>query len=240
MKSIQYFILSLLLFTGIFSCKDDNYSAPAETFKGSIVDATTKEPFQTAVGTTGVRIRMMEYSWSDNPQPYDMYCMMDGRFNNTKVFKGNYGIKPEGAFVPFAEERIDIKGTVEKNYEVAPFLRVTWVGEPVINANGTATVQVKITRGNSDPGYQQALKEVWLFVSETQYVGDFSYSNNYSTQLINSTLPVLDQTVTITTKSAFPAYSRKYFLRVGARIDKQVNSINVYNYTTVKEITTNL
>lgn len=79
-------------------------------------------------------------------------------------------------------------------------------------------------------------------------MGDFSYSPNYSTKLISSTLPTLDETVTIVTgwpggigtgsQRTFPAYSRKYFLRVGARINKQVNSTNVYNYTTVKEITT--
>jgi hypothetical protein len=237
MKNIKYFALWLLLLAGIVSCKDDNYLAPAETFKGSIVDATTKEPFQTAIGATGVRITMMEYSWSATPTPYYMYCMMDGTFNNTAIFKANYGIKPEGAFVPLAEEKMDIKGTVTKNYEVAPFLRVTWVGEPVVNANGTATVQVKISRGNSDPGYQQALTEVWLYVSETQYVGDFSYSPNYSAQLIAATLPALDATVSITTKGTFPTYSRKYFLRVAARINKQVNSVNVYNYSTIKSIT---
>jgi hypothetical protein len=91
------------------------------------------------------------------------------------------------------------------------------------------------------------LKEVWLFVSETSYVGDFSYSTNYSTKLV--TLPAFDTTVSINTgwpsgvgtgtQRSFPAYQRKYFLRVGARIDKQVNSTNVYNYTTIKEITTN-
>lgn len=248
MKSIKYFALSLFLFACIVSCKDDNYDAPAETFKGTIIDAGTKVPFQTAIGNTGIRITMMEKSWSDNPTPYYMYCMMDGEFNNTKIFNGTYGVKPEGAFVPLQEEDIDIKGTVEKQYEVEPFLRVDWVGEPVMNADGIATVQVKITRGTSDPAYQQALIEAWLFVSETQYVGDFSYSPNYSTKLISSTLPTLDETVTIVTgwpggigtgsQRTFPAYSRKYFLRVGARINKQVNSTNVYNYTTVKEITT--
>ena len=248
MKNIKYFALSLFLLAGLASCEDDNYDAPSETFRGSVVDAATKEPFQTAIGNTGVRISMMEYSWSDNPTPYYMYCMPDGRFNNTKIFEGRYGIKPEGAFVPLQEETIDIKGTVEKNYEVEPFLRIAWVGEPVLNANGTATIQVKVSRGTANPSYQQPLKEAWLFVSETQYVGDFSYSTNYSTKLSGSTLPTLDQTVTITTgwpsgigtgsQRTFPAYSRKYFLRVGARTDIQVNSTNVYNYTTVKEITT--
>jgi hypothetical protein len=248
MKIIKYFALSLLLCAGFVSCEDDNYDAPAETFKGSLVDAVTKAPYQTAIGGTGVRISMKEYSWSDNPTPYYMYCMMNGEFSNTKIFQGKYGIKLEGAFVPLQEETIDIKGTVEKRYEVEPFLRIEWVGEPVLNANGTATIQVKITRGTTNAAYQQALKEAWLFVSENQYVGDFNYSTNYSTKLTGTTLPKLDEVVTITTgwpggvgtgtQRTFPAYARKYFLRFAARTDIQVNSTNVYNYTTTKEITT--
>lgn len=249
MKSIKHIALSLLVVAGMASCgEDDNYPAPAETFKGSIIDAETGEPFQTAIGNTGVRIKLMEYSWSDNPTPYYMNAMMDGKFNNTKIFKGEYGVTPEGAFVALPEETFVIAGTVEKNYAVDPFLRVEIVGEPVVNNNGTATIQVKIERGTDHPDYQQALAEVWLFVSETQYVGDFSYSPNYSTRLTGATLPVLGETVSITTgwpsgvgsgtQRVFPDYSRKYFLRVGARINKQVNATNVYNYSTIKEITT--
>jgi hypothetical protein len=248
MMKLIYYAITLLLLTGVTACGDDNYEFPAETFRGTIVDAETGEPFQTAVGNTGVRIKMMEYSWSENPTPYYMHCMMDGVFNNTKVFRGQYGVLPEGAFVPLEEEIIDISGVVEKQYEVDPFLRVKWVGEPTLNADGTASVRVTIERGTADPDYQQNLVEAWLFVSEVQYVGDFSYSTNYSTKLTGATLPVLGETTTITTgwpggigvgsQRKFPDYARKYFLRVGARINKQVNSTNVYNYSTIKEITT--
>lgn len=243
MKSIKYIVLSFLLVAGIASCSDeDNYPAPAETFRGSIVDAETGEPFQTDIyntlGASGVRIKMMEYSWSETPTPYYMYTMMDGKFNNTKIFKGEYGVTPEGAFVALPEERIQISGTVEKNYAVEPLLRVEWVGEPVVNGDGTATVQARITRGTTHPDYQQPLTEVWLFVSEVQYVGFVSYSN-YSTKLTGATLPALGATVSITTQQKFPGYSRKYFLRVGARTSKQAFSTNVFNYSTIKEITTN-
>src|SRR5690606_34195477 len=108
-----------------------------------------------------------------------------------------------------------------RTYEVEPFLRVEWVGEPVINPDGTATIQARIERGTSHPDYQQALTEVWLFVSETQYVGDFSYSTNFSTKLSGGTLPVLGETISITTgwpggigtgaQRQFPDFSRKYF-----------------------------
>lgn len=255
MKSIKYIVWSLLVMAVIASCGgEDNYPAPAETFKGSIVDKETGDPLQTDISTfsggSGVRIRMMEYSWSDTPQPYDMYTEMDGAFNNTKIFKGTYGVTVEGPFVSIPADTFEIAGTVEKNYQVEPFLRVEWVGEPVLNDDGTATVQVKISRGTANPGYQQALTEVWVYVSETQYVGAFSYSPVYSTQLIGGNLPALDATFTINTgwgtnlgkanikQNLFPTYARKYFLRVGARINKQAIGTNVFNYTTVKEITT--
>ena len=45
-------------------------------------------------------------------------------------------------FVPLDEEIIDIKGTVEKTYEIEPLLRVKWVGEPQVNADGTVEVKV--------------------------------------------------------------------------------------------------
>lgn len=247
MKNFRYFVFLFLALPALISCETDNYDFPAETFRGSFIDAGTNEPFQTAIGNTGIRIAMMEYSWRENPIPYYMNCMMDGKFNNSKIFKGRYGVKPEGAFVPLEEEIIDIKGIVEKNFEVEPLLRVEWIEEPVINADGIATVKVKITRGTSNPEYQQPLAEVWLFVSETQYVGDFSYSSNYSTKLIGSTLPSLDKIVTISTgwpsgigtgsQRSFPSYSRKYFLRVGARTTKSFSGVNRYNYSTIKEIT---
>lgn len=248
MKNIKYLAFIIMLMVGLASCEDDNYAYPSETFRGSFVDAETKEPFQTAIGNSGIRFRMMEYSWSDNPTPFYFNCMMDGTFNNTKIFKGRYGVKPEGAFVPLEEEIFEISGTVEKNYEVEPFLRVEWVGEPVLNNDGTATVNVRISRGTTNPSYQQPLQEVWLFVSEIQYTGDFSYSPVYSTHLTGAQLPVLGEVVSITTgwpggigvgsQRSFPDYSRKFFLRVGARTNIQVNSTNVYNYTTIKEVTT--
>ena len=88
MKKFIY-LISCLALLGV-SCSKDNYSEPEETFRGKFVDKETGEPFQTAIGNTGIRIRMMEYSWSDNPQPYDFYAKQDGTFQNTKVFAGEY------------------------------------------------------------------------------------------------------------------------------------------------------
>lgn len=247
MRNILYAILSLLIFSGITSCGDDNYSGPKETFRGKFIDKGTGQPFQTAIGNTGIRIRMMEYSWSDTPQPYDFNCKMDGTFNNDKIFWGEYGITPSGAFVPLPEERITISGVVEKTYEVDPLLRVEWVGEPVVNPDRTVTFQVKVTYGNNDPTYMKPLEEGWLYVSETNYVGDFSHSTNYSVKRTPAemgaagvVLGTNGTTFTVTTANAskpFPDYSRKYFFRFGARTQVTFDATNRYNYTEVKEIT---
>lgn len=248
MKKFIY-LISCLALLGV-SCSKDNYDEPQETFRGKFIDKQTGEPFQTAIGNTGIRIRMMEYSWSDNPQPYDFYVKQDGTFQNTKIFAGEYGITPSGAFVPLEEKRLKIRGTVEKVYEVEPLLRVEWVGEPVVNSDGTVDVKVKVTRGTDNPDYQQPLAEAWLFVSETNYVGDFSYSPNYSTRIASGAIESVefDKVYTIRTGqpggynpdgpfTPLPNYERKWFLRFGARTTMQFDGTNRYNYTTVKEIT---
>ena len=237
MNNIKYIILALLAMVCVVSCSKDNYAAPAETFTGAFVEKGTGKPFQTAIGNTGIRIRMMEYSWSDNPIPYDTYAKQDGTFNNTKIFKGDYGITPEGAFVALPEEKISISGVVNKTYEVEPLLKVEWIGNPVVNADRTVTVKVKITRGTDNADYQQPLEKAWLFISETDYVGDFSYSPNFSLNLAANQIS-LDQELTFTTKKAFPEYSRKYFLRFGAKTTKNFSNVERYNYTPIVEIST--
>ncbi len=246
MKNVLYIMLSLFIFFGATSCEDDNYPEPKETFTGKFIDKGTGKPFQTAIGNTGVRIRMMEYSWSDTPQPYDFNCMMDGTFNNEKIFKGEYGITPSGAFVPLVEERITISGKVVKTYEVEPILRVEWVGEPIAKAD-SVEFRVKITYGTDNATYKKALVEGWLFINETNYVGDFSYNPNYSVNCTPAAMGVTASqilgasgtTFTVKTKKSpkFPDYSRKYFFRFGARTSVTFDATNRYNYTDIKEIT---
>ena len=148
-KYIYLLLFSLPLLAA--SCSKDNYDEPQETFRGKFIDKQTGEPFQTAIGNTGIRIRMMEYSWSDNPQPYDMNVKMDGTFNNTKVFKGEYGITPSGAFAAeFAEG-----GTVLAAGEVRAFL-VT------LSAEGQSTAQYFV-QGHSFVLPQAAEKQGYTF-----------------------------------------------------------------------------
>lgn len=257
MKKIRDYFWTLAAIFIFTSCGNDNYDAPAETFQGAFIDKDTNEPIQTAASTAiehgGIRIRLMEYSWSDNPVPYDFFAKRDGTFNNTKIFKGTYGIIPEGPFVPLPEEIIDLEGVVKKNYFVEPLLRVQWVGEPVLKDDGTFEVQVKITRGTDNPDYQQPLEEAWLFVSQIDYVSNApgAYSTKLSTNLTQADLRNYTLGDILTIRTGYPngwnggtgdpqkidgSYKRPYFLRFGARTSKSFSSIKRYNFTDVKEV----
>ena len=92
---------------------------------------------------------------------------------------------------------------------------------------------MKITRGTTNPEYQQPIEEVWLFVSETNYVGDFSFSNRFSTQLVGGAVSdIFDKEITIRTKGQFPEYSRNPFgTAEDILITKNVHRRNVHIYT---------
>ncbi|MDR3219468.1 MAG: DUF3823 domain-containing protein [Dysgonamonadaceae bacterium] len=250
MKTIKQIILVVLLMSGFTSCFEiDNYDEPKETLQGKIVAKNTGAPIQTQTGSEGIRIKILEYSWSDNPTPYYFNCIQDGTFNNTKIFKGNYNIEPLGAFVPLLikdasgaivkdeTKTVDINGTTKLTFEVEPFLNIEWVGEPVKNANGTVTAQVKVTRGTDHQDYQKNLTDIYLFVSNNSYAGNNNYISNYSTKETysgNAGNSVLGATVSITTK-ALPT-DRVFFLRVGARIDVMTDGIQRYNYSTIQSV----
>ncbi|WP_158280845.1 DUF3823 domain-containing protein [Pararcticibacter amylolyticus] len=238
------YCLLLCLSCTVFSCsKLDNYDAPAETLKGKIIDKATKAPVQTEPGDKGIRLKLLELSWSDNPTPYYFTCMQDGSFNNTRIFKGTYNVEPQGPFVPLVRkdasgntiadgsQTLEIKGTADMTFEVEPFLNVEWVGEPVLNQNGSITVQVRVTRGTANPDFQQDVSEVVLFInSSSYYVGDHNYDNRYTTRVTGEAARVSPGTVlTITTSGNF-SMERDYYIRVGARINYSVEGVQRFNY----------
>lgn len=254
MKKIIYFITAIIVSCVSFSCSViDNYDEPNETLKGQVIDSGTQETLQTEANSLGIRIKLMEYSWNDDPTPYYFYAMQDGTFNNTKIFKGNYNIVVEGAFVPLVQTangnilsdksiNTDVDGVCELTFEVEPFLRVEWVGEPVYNSsNGTATVKVKITRGTQNSSYQQNITDVFLFVNQNPYACSLSnnYDSRYSTQITyggDAANALLGETISITTTGVLPE-DRTLYLRVGARIDCSIAGVRRYNYNEVKPIT---
>ncbi|WP_455628395.1 DUF3823 domain-containing protein [Parabacteroides chinchillae] len=231
-KVICYLSMALLLLAGSSCTKFDNYEEPAETIKGVVFDKNTGKPLQTEVGEGGIRIKLMEYSWSDSPTPYYFGGMQEGNFNNTKIFAGEYGITVMGAFVPLAEERHKVKGTLDLKFEVEPFLNVDWVGEPVVNADKTVTVKASIKRGTNNKDFQQNVSDVRFFVvAGAPYVGENNKDDRYSVYISGTEANnMLGTTVSLTTKAPLES-GFTYHLRVGARIDKEIEGNRRYNYT---------
>lgn len=237
--------IAVLLFS---ACSPiDNFDTPEETIQGKIYDSATGELLQCGTST---QIRLMEYSWDKNPTPYYITAKPDGTYKNTKIFKGNYGLLPYGAFVPFQQfdaegnyirndEVIkDIKGTVTVDFQVEPFLRVEWVGEPVLDEEGVITAVVRVTRGTNNPDYQAPVDYINLYVSTGETVGDGNYINMYSRRKFfngNDAEQYLGQEYEIKTRGNLPA-GRRWVIRAGARTKTIVNGSQRFNYSTAIEM----
>ena len=255
MKKVINSLIFCFAMLVLYSCIPlDNYDMPKETLKGTVyVKGTNKsETVQTVIADQGIRIRMYELSWSDSPTAFDFYTMQDGTYNNTKIFKGNYNICIAGPFVPLQQygsdgnftvnESVtrDIKGTVEIDWEVEPFLKIVWVGEPVVNAEKTKiTASFKITRGTSNPNFQQNVSDIFLFINSSSYhVGEHNYDSRYSISLTGNAAQnafATGDVITLTTQGTFSS-QRDYYIRVGARINYQTEGVARYNYNEPKMV----
>jgi hypothetical protein len=258
MKRIFYSIIICLVTVSFTSCEIDNYDLPEETLKGRVIDVATGEPVLTDQGGEGIRIRLRELSWTETEvsDNFDFYCMKEGIFQNTKIFNGHYNVRIDGAFIPLVRttadgdtiedksKYVDINGVTEVEFEVQPFLKLEWVGEPTV-ANGQITAEVKVTRAVSPADFKakiepmggysdnmQNVTEVRLFVSQVPFVGYRDWDNRYSTEIHydgSSFDDLLGQTITVTTKGVITA-GRTLFIRAAARINYATEGIRRYNY----------
>lgn len=245
MKTIApLFLLVCSLAIGSSCSKIDNYEGPTQTLQGRIIDASTGQNVQSEVSGdngNGTRIRLLETSWSDNPTPLYLATRQDGTYINTKVFQATYKIIAEGAFVPMdlagndQSRTVNVQGGLTTvDFMVDPFLRVEWVGEPVLNANGTVSAQVKVTRGTQHADFQQNITNLALFVSPYEYVGNNNFDNRYATIVTYTGAAgnsILGQILTLTTTGTLPR--RAWYLRLGSRI---AFGTNRYNYSTIKVV----
>jgi hypothetical protein len=256
-----------LIVAHLMSCdlfQIDNYDEPAETVKGEVVDVATGERVLTDQHSTGIRIRLRELSWTETaiPDNFDFWCMKEGVFQNTKVFKGHYNVRLDGPFIPLVRlnqqgdtlvdesKYIDIKGVTSIKVEVQPFLKIEWVGEPTVQ-EGKITASFRITRAVSPEEFKKKIEpmggyndnflniyEIYLFVSETPYVGYRDGRTSYSVrQLINndSFESEFGKTQTITSNGIYPK-GRTVFVRIGANINYMTEGVRRYNYNEAKRI----
>ncbi|MCH7408519.1 DUF3823 domain-containing protein [Belliella sp. DSM 111904] len=264
--SIKIYILILALTSSCAFFELDNYDVPSETIRGEVVDVATGEPILTDQGSEGIRVRLTELSWGENPtwNP-DFFAMPDGTFQNTRLFKGTYNVQIDGPFIPLVREdergvpianeskTLDIHGVQDVRFEVQPFLKVEWVGEPEV-INGRVRAQVRVTRGVSTDEFQskiqpmggysssfQNVTDVRLFVSYSSSVGyrarDERWSNmiEFSGSAFNAQL---GQIITIESTGTIPE-GRVVFVRAAARINYDTprgSGIRRYNYNEAKQL----
>jgi len=257
--------LSILISSCSFFEKD-NYAAPDLTLEGEVVDVLTGDRVLTDQGSEGIRVRLTELSWGDNVEPNpDFYCMADGSFKNTKLFAGNYHITVDGPFIPLlrkdasgaelADESLvmDLNGDQKVKFQVQPFLKIEWVGEPTVE-NGKITAKVKVTRAVTPSDFKTKVEpmgnytddflnitDVQLFVSYSSTVGYRARDERWSSQLNYAGTefdPLLGQTITLVSNDEIPA-GRTVFVRAAARInfDTPVGTgTRRWNYNEAKEV----
>jgi hypothetical protein len=153
----------------------DNYDAPAETIQGEVVDAATGEAVPADKGGEGIRVRLTEVSWdAEHRQPNpDFWCMMDGTFQNTKIFKGKYDICIYGPFIPLYREDasrnpladefdeqglrgVEISGVKKVTVRVQPFLKVELLDAQC--SYGKITARVRISRAVTEQEFESKVK----------------------------------------------------------------------------------
>ncbi|MDB5116485.1 MAG: hypothetical protein JWQ79_1977 [Mucilaginibacter sp.] len=250
MKKIIHIITVCLLCSIAGGCiKDDNAAAPNAAVNGTLTDASTRQPFQSEPNEERLYVLQTSYT-AGTPIPFYWNIQPDGTYNNSEVFAGTYKIYPtDGAFVPLVYTsngtlvdngskviQVNAKQTTTQNFTVTPFLTVAWVGDPVLNSDGTVSISCTVTRGTTDPTWQFNLTDVFFFVSNTSFVSSASYDNTLSTDVTYANTlgnAFLGTTITIKSKAALGLH-QGYYLRVGARTADNVNKR--YNYTTVKTI----
>lgn len=257
-------IIFTLLIAGLFSVTScalfeiDNYDAPEETLRGSVVDVATGAAVLTDQGSEGIRVRLTELSYGDNVQHNpDFFCKPDGTFQNTKLFAGEYNIRIDGPFIPLVRETSDgapiadetitttIKGVTEVKFEVQPFLNVEIVGLPQVS-DGKITAKVKVTRGVSKEEFKEKIEpmggysdeftnvtDIQLFVSHSSYVGYRARDTRYSSEIKYSGASFEDklgQEIDIASVGTIPS-GHQVYVRAAARINYSTAEQRRWNYS---------
>lgn len=271
MRKIALYTLFVSGLLSLGSCslfKLDNYEAPEETLRGRVVDMEGN-PVLTDQGSEGIRVRLMDMTWQEmgnEVTPKDFNCMLDGTFQNTKLFPGKYNVTVDGPFVPIVIEdaqgvpvadgsqNIEIeKGKVkEVEFTVQPFLNVEFVDLPQVS-DGQITAKVRVSRAISRDDLKAVIgqtgdwkdeyaniTDVQFFVSYSSTVGYRARDEYWSGKLEftgNAFDDKLGQVIEISSNAEHLIPSgRHVFVRAAARINYQTANVARYNYSDIKEV----
>jgi len=241
MKNILYLMLGATLFL-LASCqKIDNWDAPSARLYGNVIDKYTGTNL--AQDQNDWQIRIWDKTWEEkNPGTVAQYqslaVMMDGSYNNTKLFSGTYNMLPyDGPFWPADT----IKGVVlgketQQDFTVTPYLQVLNFNATLSGTNLTLTCTVKAPVITGLPNFY----EVKGFLSLTTFCGNSNYINigdyNNLRKSINKTwaAEVGAADSKDYTLGPFPVKSGyTYYVRIGANVNALSRR---YNYSPIVKV----
>ena len=265
MRKTLIYVMTALCLASCSLFEIDNYDAPQETIRGTVIDVYTGELVLTEQNSRGIRVRMTELSYGENvTHNPDFWVRDNGFYQNTKIFKGYYNVRVDGPFVPIVREtpegdllfdgsvNCDIEGITEVHFRVQPFLRVEIVGEPEVSG-GKITAQVRVTRGVPAKDFREAVEPMgsyqdsFLNVTDVRlYVGYSSTCNGDNKYEAWSNVleyegsafePYLGKVITISSRGTIKN-NRKVFIRAAARINyaTPVGGERRYNFSEVREV----
>ena len=230
MKKMKLSFLIVLQLLFFLSCNTiDNYEAPEEVLTGRVIDKITGEPLVTEQ-PNGFRIQLAEISWSDNPQLEYFWGKADGTFQNTRLFPGTYEVTPvEGPFFDVEPKTVEVKGKVNVEFEVMPFLHLSIVD---IHREGSKLdVSWKIERQQVG----EKIIDTRVFVSTNPNVGSNIIDTELSPLRDLSGVPdedILQATFHEVIEGLTPG--KIYYIRVGARTESGEKR---YNFTPTQSLT---
>lgn len=226
MKNYKHYIPILLLPVFISCTKNDfdNYPEADAEIYGALLDAATNEPMQSEQ-PNGFKIRLLTQDVK-NAIPIDFWGKADGTFQHTKVFSGTYKVFPvEMAAIQPDTQLLNIKGRVQADFKVVPFLKITNI---VIEKEGnTITAHYSLSRSV----FTTKVMNRRLLLGQVPAV-----SVNVNSQFVATNLSAIPDEqllgVTFTDKITVPGPGT-WYVRVAACTN---NSLGKYNYSPVIKV----
>src|ERR1700754_1881409 len=143
--------------------KTDNYDGPNASFQGNIVSSAGGNLL---TSTNSTQIRLQQVGWTT---PQTIPSKIDGTFQDTKLFKGNYKVIPTGgAFWPVTDTiLVNIDKDTKRDFTVTPYIIIK---NFTTSLSGT-TLTLKFDIIAPIAAGLPAIKDVQPYVNTTKLVG---------------------------------------------------------------------
>ncbi|GAA4318592.1 hypothetical protein GCM10023149_16750 [Mucilaginibacter gynuensis] len=225
-------LLGLTILASSACTKIDNYPGPDASFEGNLIST---EGGNLLTSQNSSQIRLEQISWSATPSPQEIPSKFDGTFKDSKLFKGKYKVIPKGgAFWPIYDTiTVDINKGTKHDFTVTPYLLIKNFTATLNGTTLTLTYDIEAPISAGLP----TILETQPFINTTKLVGAGAsirdYSDAYLKRINKEYVDMTDaeKTISIDVENMVPG--RKFFARVGVRLN---DSFKSYNFSDIIEI----